>query len=149
MKEAQNYGYSEGEICNRNNCKGVIEQYEKEGCSCHISPPCSACVADRNYCPICEWSGEEEQNEYQKKISNAYKEQPQKEYKVKTLSDLCNSKIDYISTFGGYYNYTYEGVYPEGTTLEEVKKAIGWYDYFGGKVYSFGNGKFKIKKYTD
>lgn len=148
-KDREELGCKKGERCNRGGCLGVLDEQEKEGCSCHINPPCSSCTTDRRYCPICEWSGEEEQVEYQKKQSWASKKHPPIPYKVKTIGDLDNTKIDYISTFGGYYDYTYKGVYPEGTTLDEVKKAIGWNDYFGGKVYQFGNGKFNIKKYTD
>lgn len=58
-------------------------------------------------------------------------------------------EIQYTREYGGYYNYKYIGTYPEGTTLEEVKEKIGWNNYFGGVVHSFGDGKFKITKYTD
>jgi len=53
-------GYEEGDVCNRNGCKGVIEAAEVENCSCHINPPCSACVNAGFNCPECEWSSEEE-----------------------------------------------------------------------------------------
>lgn len=149
IETEKEHGHLQGEVCNRLGCKGVIDEHEKDGCSCHISPPCSNCIRDAHYCPECEWSGEEEQNEHYKKMKQYYKDNPPKEMKVKTLADLDNNKIDYIRTFTGYYGYVYEGVFPEGTTLDEVKKEIGWYEYFGGIVYKFGNGKFKIKKYTD
>jgi len=48
------FGYMEGEICNRNGCKGVIEDVI-ESCSCHLNPPCSKCVGDGCYCPDCGW----------------------------------------------------------------------------------------------
>lgn len=59
-------GYSEGEICNRNGCEGIIKEHEKESsCSCHLNPPCSHCTTSSEYCPVCEWDGQEEQNESQ------------------------------------------------------------------------------------
>jgi hypothetical protein len=56
-------GLTLGELCNRNGCKGIIEEHEKGGCSCHITPPCSACVEPRAFCPVCEWDDKEEQEE--------------------------------------------------------------------------------------
>lgn len=53
------YGYKEGELCNRgdksNQCCGIIALHEVEGCSCHINPPCAACTAPHEYCPVCGW----------------------------------------------------------------------------------------------
>lgn len=55
-------GYEKGDICNRNGCIGIIDEYEGEGgCTCHINPPCSYCVDSRAYCPECSWDGREEQ----------------------------------------------------------------------------------------
>lgn len=48
-------GQIEGETCNRNGCPGVIAEAKVEGCSCHISPPCSACTTPREHCPVCDW----------------------------------------------------------------------------------------------
>jgi hypothetical protein len=48
-------GFSEGEECGRNGCTGIIAIHDVEGCSCHISAPCSACLEPRNFCPVCEW----------------------------------------------------------------------------------------------
>lgn len=51
------FGYTKGEVCNRSGCKGIIDENEHEGCSCHIHPPCSNCVDDRAYCTGCDWVG--------------------------------------------------------------------------------------------
>jgi hypothetical protein len=54
------WGYCEGEPCNRKSCYGVIEENPVENCSCHLNPPCSACTAPRGYCPVCGWEESEE-----------------------------------------------------------------------------------------
>jgi len=54
------HGYEEGDVCNRDGCKGMIEAAEVENCSCHINPPCSACVDAGFICPDCGWNSEEE-----------------------------------------------------------------------------------------
>lgn len=53
-------GAEEGDICNRDGCKGVIKFTDPENCSCHINPPCSACLDTRLHCPTCCWVDEEE-----------------------------------------------------------------------------------------
>lgn len=58
-KMEENLGYVFGEICNREGCKGVIDEYDRETeCSCHINPPCASCTANRGYCPECGWEAE-------------------------------------------------------------------------------------------
>ena len=64
IEQGDRIGCFTGEICNRNGCRGSIDEYESESsCSCHINPPCSYCVDDRHYCPTCNWDGREEQIE--------------------------------------------------------------------------------------
>lgn len=51
-------GKGEGETCNRIDgtgarCAGTMELPEPENCSCHISPPCSACVDREFTCATC------------------------------------------------------------------------------------------------
>ena len=47
-------GYEVGEICNRDGCKGTIEEEERRPCYCHAgNPPCSACTDPRVYCEEC------------------------------------------------------------------------------------------------
>ena len=52
-------GYVEGDICNREACKGIIKEREVEGCTCHLNPPCSSCMEPRGYCDTCGWEDEE------------------------------------------------------------------------------------------
>lgn len=53
-------GCVEGDRCNRDGCDGIIVFNEPEGCSCHICPPCSACVNAGSSCPKCGWDEREE-----------------------------------------------------------------------------------------
>jgi hypothetical protein len=74
MSDEKVLGYEAGEVCNRNGCKGIIEEKEVEGgCSCHICAPCSYCMTPREYCPECDWAAEEEQAEEEQRQWEAYK----------------------------------------------------------------------------
>ena len=53
-------GYGEGDKCNRDGCDGVIELNNKEICSCHIDPPCSACLNTNKICHKCGWDERED-----------------------------------------------------------------------------------------
>ena len=53
-------GEEEGNKCNRDGCDGIIEQADSDGCSCHINPPCSACMNAGVTCPKCEWMSRDE-----------------------------------------------------------------------------------------
>lgn len=65
------YGVEEGDMCLRpeatdnpvvNYCSGIIEEgHHGDGCSCHISPPCSYCTSSYFYCPNCGWNSEDEE----------------------------------------------------------------------------------------
>ena len=58
-----NDGAVAGDNCGAEGCTGILQDDgSEEGCSCHISPPCSHCVEafDRLYCPECGWQGSEE-----------------------------------------------------------------------------------------
>jgi len=137
-------GYQKGEVCNRNGCEGIIDALEKEGsCSCHINPPCSYCTDSTEYCPTCDWSGADEQNEYfEKRKSIDFIP-----FKVKTLSDLDNTKIDWISESHTHFSMLKKGVYPPSATQEDVLRAVR--GTFGGRFTQFGGGQFQYIAYTD
>lgn len=46
-------GRKEGETCNRDGCVGTMELDPPVNCSCHIDPPCSACVDPTFTCTEC------------------------------------------------------------------------------------------------
>jgi len=48
----------EGDDCPKENCEGFLEYPEVMDCSCHISPPCSACTENELTCGTC-WLIEE------------------------------------------------------------------------------------------
>ena len=85
-------GYFKGETCNRNGCKGIIEEHEKEGsCTCHINPPCTYCTTPSEYCPECGWDAEDEQAEYWKEYSQT---QVPTIYQYKSEEQLFNELKD-------------------------------------------------------
>jgi hypothetical protein len=140
----KDYGYCDGDACNRHGCEGHIERRASENCSCHISPPCSACTAPRGYCDTCDWEeiNEEHINDFivqvdpKTRVIKSYERRP-----------LDTSKIDWHSMSHTHFSMIKEGVYPDGTTRQEVLAAV--VGTFGGTFEHFGNGKFKYIAYTD
>jgi hypothetical protein len=138
-------GYSKGEVCNRDGCQGIIQEHEKEGfCSCHINPPCSYCVDSVAYCELCDWDGYEEQKDYIYPST-----QSNFDFKVRTINDLDNSKIDWISESHTHFSMKKIGVFPKGTTPEEVAKEVR--GTFGGRFSYFreDSQRFEYIAYTD
>jgi hypothetical protein len=63
------------------------------------------------------------------------------------LRDLDATKIDYHVKSHTNFSQICEGVYPEGTTPEQILEKVN--GTFGGRFESFGNGRFKYIAYTD
>ncbi len=128
----------EGDHCPE--CGTSIVYPKVEGCSCHINPPCGACVDNRLTCPSCGWEDE----------SPDSKEVPvapglsMREYKPR---ELDNTKIDYRIKMHSSSSQLCEGVYPEGTTRGEVEAKVK--GTFGGRFEQFGGGRFRYVAYTD
>lgn len=150
-------GYGEGETCGRDGCVGVIDMHPVENCSCHISPPCSACTDPRNFCPECDWEEADDPapaSPPPKKEQQAAWAAQREKWKPRTLADLDGSKIDWIHVpSDSTCSMIKEGVYPEGVPREKLVKAIN--GTFGGSFlyhYAPENGKpgrFKFLAYTD
>jgi len=51
--------YSEGDKCPDKKCNGELEYPDVEGCSCHINPPCRACIENELICSECFCTVEE------------------------------------------------------------------------------------------
>lgn len=139
-----NYGFAEGDVCNRSGCKGIIATHPSENCSCHIAPPCGSCTSPRNYCPVCDWQ------EVDDKVINDHVVSIDKKtgvYTSWTPRPLDPTKIDYHNKSHTHFSMIKEGVYPEGTTMKEVADVVR--GTFGGRFEYFGNGKFKYIAYTD
>lgn len=141
----QEGGYEEGSTCNRNGCTGCIQMRPSENCSCHINPPCSSCTAPRNYCPECDWQEEDEVvaiNDHAVSV-----DRKTGVYKSWEPRPLDSTKVDWHSKSHSSCSMVKEGVYPEGTSREEVRKLVD--GTFGGRFERFGNGQFKFIAYTD
>lgn len=140
-----NAGLVKGEMCNRNSCKGILDEHEKEGgCSCHINPPCSYCTTDSAYCPECGWEASDEVDERPLVAAGPYST-----YKSKTFADLDCSKIDWVYEGGTHFTMNKHGRFPKGTTRAEVEKEVK--GTFGGRFAYFDevNCQFEYIAYTD
>lgn len=141
-----NLGYTEDETCNRNGCVGVIKLNYVGSCSCHINPPCSHCTDATAYCEVCDW--DESSDPLVVKDPVAYHFLPMGGVFTETKKRvLDNTKIDYIIQTHTNFSQKCIGVYPEGTTREDVRKKVD--GTFGGRFESFGNGHFVYIAYTD
>lgn len=134
--------YEENDSCPK--CfKGKLYFPKTDNCSCHLNAPCSACVDKLLVCDTCH--EEIEQPEY-KDIPIILGEPIllMREYRPRPLD---NTKIDYRTKMHTHFSMILEGVYPEGTTKDEVLKKVR--GTFGGRFEYFKNGKFKYIAYTD
>lgn len=159
----QEIGYMKGEECNRNGCKGIIDEHEKEGCcSCHINPPCSYCVDAAEYCPECGWDGKEEQAEADKAdieqfrnsgAQEAYNRQMEAEEKRRNdfwklfRSNSEIEKFDCIYEGHTHFSMKKIGVYPPQMTSKEVEEKVK--GTFGGRFERVSGGRFVYIAYTD
>jgi len=133
-----------GQVCGRKGCKGTIEEHPSDGgCSCHINPPCSYCVDPREYCGTCGWEAADDLV-VQAEGTIYFAPIP---YVEKVRRVLDPSKIDYTISMHSNSSQKCEGVYPPGTTREEVLARVK--GTFGGRFESFGGGKFSYIAYTD
>lgn len=138
------HGSTEGEICGRGGCDGVIAEHEVENCSCHISPPCSACTTPREFCPACGWEARDEI------VFNDYVVQVDREtgvFKSWKPRPLDATKIDWRSKSHTHSSMIKEGVYPPGTSSKEVEAVVR--GTFGGRFLKLGGGLFEYLAYTD
>lgn len=133
-------GYlEEGDTCT--SCKAGKMMFPKaENCSCHISPPCYSCTSVKLTCEACGWEDDAPEEKYITVAPDLVMLQ----YKPKPLD---TTKIDYRIKMHSACSMIVEGVYPPGTTPEEVRKLVN--GTFGGVFQQFGNGTFKFIKYTD
>lgn len=130
----------EGDRCRENQCGGKLRFPKVENCSCHISPPCGACTSIRLTCDACGWVDD----------APEYIDAPvapglaMRECRPRPLD---STKIDYRTKRHSSCSMLIEGVYPLGTTREEVVALVK--GTFGGRFETFGNGKFRYVAYTD
>jgi len=152
-----NIGSETGELCNRDGCKGVIEEHEKEGsCSCHINPPCSHCVDDTHYCPECNWHGIDDQKAYgnispvtvaaYKKQCHEYSQARTDFYKKYHSGDPVE-KLEYRIEVHTHFSQKVIGMFPVGMSRSEITDKIK--GTFGGRYEKLGETRFEYIAYTD
>lgn len=103
-------GYEEGDVCNRDGCKGIIvHERELDGCSCHINAPCSYCTDDNAKCPSCGWEN---------KLENDTCEYHSSDYKIEFKNETENIVEDDGNLYKvvRYFDSCYEGI--EGDNLK-------------------------------
>jgi hypothetical protein len=49
----------EGDRCPDSTCKGTLTFQRDGSCSCHVHPPCGACVNSTLTCNVCGWAEDE------------------------------------------------------------------------------------------
>ena len=130
----------EGDNCPEKDCEGRLDYPKVEGCGCHINPPCSACTSNPLTCNKCGWKEDTPEHVDITAIPGLLI----REYRPRPLD---KTKIDYRSKPHTGSTMIKEGVYPKGTTPDEVRKVVK--GTFGGRFKSFGNRKFKFIAYTD
>ncbi len=136
-------GHEEGYTCGRDGCEGVIEMQKPDNCSCHLSAPCYACTSVRLCCLACGWVEDDP-------IDSLPPVQPaaaKGAFDIWTPRPLDPTRIDWRDKPHSSCSMIKEGVYPEGTTREEVRKVVN--GTFGGRFEHFGGGRFKFIAYTD
>jgi len=163
-------GYTKGETCNRDNCKGIIQEHDSDyGCSCHISPPCSYCETSREYCPECGWDGHEEQNHQQEQVyKNSYngfgnKQMHDDYYERQAKQDEFNKKFEEMFRGKVYAeklivvrlshsnsSMKVKGVFPKGSeTRKSISENKDVQGTFGGRFEYFTEHSFIYIAYTD
>ena len=134
-------GYpEEGDRC-PDRCGGTLSFVRDLPCSCHIHPPCSACVDAPLTCGKCGWTDDEQPSYSYVQVAPGL---AQREYKPRALSETT---IDWRTKPHTHFTQIHEGVYPEGTTREQVLEKVK--GTFGGRFEYFSNGRFKYIAYTD
>ena len=139
-------GYEEGATCNREGCNGVIELEPVNGCSCHISAPCWEHESADMRCPACGWRAADDPLCVREISAISMGDMAYIKTKPRVLDP---TRIDWVSKVHTSSSMTKEGVFPAGTPVSEVEKAVR--GTFGGRFTSFDEkaGRFKYIAYTD
>jgi len=143
-------GLIQGDVCNRNGCKGVMQQVHNDtGCSCHICPPCSHCVDMLFECDDCEFNTQDLDEGWSPLVKSTstppvYKRKSDHE----RFAELADGEFGYITIPGKYYWMEYKGKYPEEMSTKKILENFN--TCFGCKWIKHPmNGEFHLKVYTD
>ena len=143
------HGFKEGEKCERPvegvGCTGVIAVAEVENCRCHINPPCSACTTPHEFCPECGWEAKDDAVMSEGLIHIL----PGATFVERKPRVLDRTKIDYTISMHSSSSQKVTGVFPPGTTQEEVRACVN--GTFGGRFerWDVTGGNFTFIAYTD
>lgn len=132
--------HEEGDRCQQKGCNGKLDFPPVENCSCHISPPCNACVNRQLTCNECGWVDDAPEETYVPIAPGL----SMLEHKPRPLDP---TKVDYRNKMHSNSSMIKEGVYPIGMSATEVRKVVD--GTFGGRFEYFRDGKFKFIAYTD
>lgn len=161
--------HTEGDTCPH--CyEGHLTVQQGENCSCHIAPPCGSCFDAPLICSECrseiyhdedpapvivsqEARQEAAEKAFLKMKAKAAEERARKKREkllAKRMADLKailerpldTDCIDFRPVFCSPISETLEGVYPEGTTQEQVLTLIE--GPHGGRFTEWGEGRFKF-----
>lgn len=137
----------EGDTCSEPGCLGKMHYAPVENCSCHISPPCSACTSNLLTCDECGFGetpivSEVKERMFCPGVTEIYHTRPSIE--------LGNGKrifdYDYNSSSGS--TMVYKGRYKGDVTPDDIIKALGD-GTFGHRGPFLSNGRFTYTKITD
>lgn len=141
---SEEFGYSEGDVCGRSGCYGVIELEKVENCSCHLSAPCWGHENADMCCQECGWRAADDPLCVREIERISLGDFPLIQTKPRVLDP---TKIDYVCKLHSSSSMIKEGVYPLHMNSAEVEKEVT--GTFGGRFERFGNGHFKYIAYTD
>jgi hypothetical protein len=133
--------YDEGSPCPYG-CGGTLYYPPVTNCSCHINPPCSACISVKLTCNQCG----EEFREVEENNSTSFKP-----HKIERPSrDFGNGKriFDYGYDSSSGSTMVYTGRYEGDVTPQDILSFFGS-GTFGHRGPSMHNGRFSFTKITD
>lgn len=145
------HGKVSGDTCNRNGCKGIMQEIDDgSSCSCQINPPCSHCDDMSYQCNICDAVVYPEEPAINIVAhETVYYKTPQEQY-----DGLGHDEISYIRCGHTHFSMEFRGKMPPGTDIAVVKRAIKNKEGgapLGGRFQSFNKklGTFTFIYYTD
>lgn len=133
-----------GDPCPERGCSGEMGFHPVQGCYCHVSPPCGACVGNPLVCLTCGWEPEPVPDP----PAPAFK--PIEWTPPKRDKDLGNGKRVFDWTMDSRSGSTmeYEGRYEGPVTPEDIIELFGD-GTFGHRGPSMWAGRFRYTLITD
>ncbi|MDV4277996.1 hypothetical protein MSG94_06475 [Acinetobacter baumannii] len=147
------HGCCEEDICGRNGCEGtIVKDTDAQGCSCHISPPCSYCHCEVQ-CNECDWASRNENVQEQSKPtppSDWYLQMKQRENEfLRKINDhsVEFEKVEFRTESHSNSSMKKIGAYPRGMSKDQLKKEVD--GTFGGRFEWVTENRFSFIAYTD